>query len=181
MENKFIANLKMRRSIRSYKNDVPPLECISRIAEAGTYAPNGLGKQSAIIIVVTDKDLRNKLSRMNADILGSDTDPFYGAPVVMIVLANKNTATYIYDGALVMGNLLNAAHSEGLGGCWIHRAKEMFESDEGKKLLKNWGIDGEYEGIGNCILGYYSDEELPHPRPRKKNYIYYINKTEADS
>lgn len=178
MENKFIANLKMRRSIRSYKSEVPPPECISKIAEAGTYAPNGSGKQSAVIVVITNKDLRNKLSKMNADILGSNIDPFYGAPVVLAVLANKNIPTYIYDGSLVMGNLLNAAHSEGLGGCWIHRAKEMFESEEGKELLKEWGIEGEYEGIGNCILGYSSDEELPYPRPRKRNYIYYVNKTE---
>lgn len=174
MRNKFITNLKMRRSIRAYQSKMPPAESIKRVAEAGTYAPNGLGKQSAIIVVVTEKSLRNRLARMNAAILGTAADPFHGAPVILLVLADKNIPTYIYDGSLVMGNMLNAAHSEGLGSCWIHRAKEMFDSDEGKALLDEWNIQGEYEGIGCCILGYSSDEELPHPRPRKKNYIIYV-------
>lgn len=174
MRNKFIENLKTRRSIRAYRHQLPSAESIKKIAEAGTYAPNGLGKQSAKIIVVTDKNLRNKLSKMNAAILGTTADPFHGAPTVIVVLADKNVPTYIYDGALVMGNMLNAAHSEGLGSCWVHRAKEMFESKEGKELLDKWNIPESYEGIGCCALGYSSDEELPHPRPRKKDYILYI-------
>ena len=173
MINKFITNLKMRRSIRAYQDKEIPFESIKRIAEAGTYAPNGLGKQSATIVVVTEKSLRDKLSQINAKILGTKADPFHGAPAVLIVLADKNIPTYIYDGSLVMGNMLNAAYSEGLGSCWVHRAKEMFNSDEGKVLLKKWGINENYEGIGCCILGYSSDEELPHPRPRKKEYIIF--------
>lgn len=174
MRNKFIENLKTRRSIRAYQDRMPPIECIKMIAEAGTYAPNGEGKQSARIIVVTDKKLRDKLSRMNAAILGTTADPFHGAPVVIIVLADKDVPTYIYDGALVIGNILNAAHCSGLGSCWVHRAKEMFESKEGKELLNSWGIVGNYEGIGCCVVGYSSDEELPFPRPRKKDFILYM-------
>ncbi len=174
MRNKFIANIKMRRSIRAYQDKMPTDESVKRIVEAGTYAPNGLGKQSATIVVVTEKKLRNKLSKMNAAILGTTADPFHGAPIVITVLADKKVPTYIYDGALVLGNILNAAHSEGLGSCWVHRAKEIFESKEGKALLKEWNIQGDYEGIGFCTLGYSSDEELPHPRPRKKNYAIYV-------
>ena len=163
----------MRRSIRAYQDKIPPTESIKMVAEAGTYAPNGLGRQSATIVVVTEKTLRDRLSQMNAAILGTAADPFHGAPVVLIVFADKSVPTYIYDGTLVMGNMLNAAHSEGLGSCWIHRAKEMFESDEGEALLKEWGVPENCEGIGCCVLGYSSDEELPHPRPRKKNFIIY--------
>ena len=174
MGNKFIANLKMRRSIRAYQDKKPSPESIRRIAEAGSYAPNGLGKQSATIVVVTEKSLRDRLAKMNTAILGNSADPFHGAPMVLIVFADRSVPTYIYDGALVMGNMLNAAHSEGLGSCWVHRAKEMFESKEGKALLDEWGLKGNLEGIGCCVLGYSSDEELPPARPRKKDYIIYV-------
>ncbi|MBQ5664150.1 MAG: nitroreductase [Bacteroidaceae bacterium] len=174
MGNKFIENLRTRRSIRAYIEKMPPMESIKNVAEAGTYAPNGQGKQSARIIVVTDKDVRDRLSRMNAAILGISADPFHGAPVIIIVLADKSVPTYICDGALVIGNILNAAHAEGLAGCWIHRAKEMFTSKEGKEFLYKWGIKEDCEGIGCCAIGYSSDEELPHPRPRKKDYIIYV-------
>ncbi len=166
--------LKTRRAIRSYESRIPERELIDKILEAGTYAPTGMGQQSPIIVAVTNQELRNRLSRMNADIMGQDTDPFYGAPVVLIVLADKNITTYLYDGSLVMGNLLNAAHAVGLGSCWIHRAKEMFDSDEGKALLKEWGIKGDYEGIGNCIIGYPA-QGLPAPKARKTDYIHYID------
>lgn len=166
--------LKTRRAIRSYESRIPERELIDKILEAGTYAPTGMGQQSPIIVAVTNQELRNRLSRMNADIMGQDTDPFYGAPVVLIVLADKNIPTYLYDGSLVMGNLLNAAHAVGLGSCWIHRAKEMFDSDEGKALLKEWGIEGDYEGIGNCIIGYPA-QGLPTPKARKTDYIHYID------
>lgn len=163
-----------RRSIRKYKPDMLPKETIDRIIEAGTYAATGMGKQSPIIIAVTNKDLRDRLSKMNAEIMGaSNTDPFYGAPVVLIVLADKERPTYLYDGSLVMGNLMLAAHDEGIGSCWIHRAKEEFESSEGKEILKSLGIEGNYEGIGHCILGY-ADGEEPKAAPRKENYVYYI-------
>jgi len=172
--NEVIQAMKERRSIRKFKPDMIPMETIKRIAEAGTYAATGRGRQSPIIIAVTDKCLRDKLSRMNASIFGMENDPFYGAPVVLIVLADKSVAhTYLYDGSLVMGNLMLAAHTEGIGSCWIHRAKEEFESEEGKEILRSLGIEGEYEGIGHCILGY-PDCELPTPAPRKENYIYYV-------
>ncbi len=167
-------NMITRRSIRSYKPDMVPEEVINRIVEAGTYAATGMGKQSPIIIAVTNKELRDKLSKKNAEIMGHpDMDPFYGAPVVLIVLANKERPTYLYDGSLVMGNLMLAAHDEGLGSCWIHRAKEEFESPFGKEILKSLGIEGDYEGIGHCVIGYTNGEE-PKAAPRKENYVYYI-------
>lgn len=168
-----INNMITRRSIRKYKSDMIPKETLDTILKAGTYAATGMGKQSPIIIAVTNKELRDKLSAMNAKIMGTDSDPFYGAPVVLIVLANKERPTYIYDGSLVMGNLMNAAHACGIGSCWIHRAKEEFESEEGKELLKSMGIKGDYEGIGHCILGYVDGEE-PEAAPRKDSYVYYI-------
>lgn len=167
-------NMITRRSIRSYKPDMVPEEVINRIVEAGTYAATGMGKQSPIIIAITNKELRDKLSKKNAEIMGHpDMDPFYGAPVVLIVLANKERPTYLYDGSLVMGNLMLAAHDEGLGSCWIHRAKEEFESPFGREILKSLGIEGDYEGIGHCVIGYTNGEE-PKAAPRKENYVYYI-------
>ena len=171
--NEVMENLLTRRSIRSYQPDMVPMETIEEIVKAGTYAATGMGLQSPIIVAVTDKETRDQLSRMNAAVMGSSADPFYGAPVVLIVLADKNRGTYLYDGSLVMGNMMTAAHSLGIGSCWIHRAKETFESPEGKELLKQWGIEGNYEGIGNLILGY-AKGEAPAPKPRKENYVYYV-------
>lgn len=168
-----INNMKTRRSIRKYKSDMIPDDVLNRIIEAGTYAATGMGKQSPIIIAVTNKEIRDKFSKMNAEIMGVDSDPFYGAPVVLIVLADKARPTYVYDGSLVMGNLMLAAHAEGIGSCWIHRAKEEFESAEGKAFLKSLGIEGEYEGIGHCVLGY-TDGEEPKAMPRKENYVYCV-------
>lgn len=168
-----INNMKTRRSIRKYKPDMIPDDVLNRIIEAGTYAATGMGKQSPIIIAVTNKEIRDKFSKMNAEIMGVDSDPFYGAPVVLIVLADKARPTYVYDGSLVMGNLMLAAHAEGIGSCWIHRAKEEFESAEGKAFLKSLGIEGEYEGIGHCVLGY-TDGEEPKAMPRKENYVYCV-------
>lgn len=168
-----INNMKTRRSIRKYKPDMVPEDVLNRIIEAGTYAATGMGKQSPIIIEVTNKEIRDKFSKMNAEIMGVDSDPFYGAPVVLIVLADKARPTYVYDGSLVMGNLMLAAHAEGIGSCWIHRAKEEFESAEGKAFLKSLGIEGDYEGIGHCVLGYVDGEE-PKAMPRKENYVYCV-------
>ena len=168
-----INNMKTRRSIRKYKPDMIPEDVLNRIIEAGTYAATGMGKQSPIIIAVTNKEIRDKFSKMNAEIMGVDSDPFYGAPVVLIVLADKARPTYVYDGSLVMGNLMLAAHAEGIGSCWIHRAKEEFESAEGKTFLKSLGIEGDYEGIGHCVLGY-TDGEEPKAMPRKENYVYCV-------
>ena len=143
--NESIKNMIERRSIRAYKPDMVKKKDIEEIVKAGTYAATGMNRQSPVIIAVTDQETRDKLSAMNAAIMGTDTDPFYGAPVVLIVLADKSRPTYLYDGSLVMGNMMNAAHSLGLGSCWIHRAKEEFESEEGKELLKKWGVEGDYE------------------------------------
>ena len=166
-------NLLTRRSVRKYKPDMVPQEKLDKILEAGTYAATGMGRQSPIILAVTDKAMRDKLSKMNAAIMGVDSDPFYGAPVVLVVLADKNVPTYLYDGSLVMGNLMNAAHAEGIASCWIHRAKEEFNSEEGKKILQDLGITGDYEGIGHCILGY-ADGDEPAAKPRKENYVYSV-------
>ena len=168
-----IESLVTRRSVRNYKADMVPREVLDQIIEAGTYAPTGMGRQSPIIVAVTNRELRDKLSGWNAKIMGTDSDPFYGAPVVLIVLADKSAPTYLYDGSLVMGNLMNAAHALGVSSCWIHRAKEEFESPEGKALLKELGIEGDYEGIGHCILGYAADGE-PEAKPRKDHYVYYV-------
>lgn len=165
--------IESRRSIRSYKQDAVPEDLIRQIVEAGTYAATGRGLQSPIIIAVTDREARDRLSKLNADILGTDADPFYGAPVVLIVLADRSISTYLYDGSLVMGNLMLASHALGLGSCWIHRAKEEFDSPEGKRILRDLGIEGDYEGIGHCIIGYI-DGEVPGAKPRKDGWAYWI-------
>ena len=168
-----IKSIKSRRSVKSYKPDPVPTELLDAVLEAGTYAPTGRNMQSPIIIAVTDKTVRDRLAKLNAAVMGVDSDPFYGAPAVLVVLADKSRNTYLYDGSLVMENLMLAAHSLGLGSCWIHRAKEVFEGDEGKALLASLGIEGDYEGIGNCIIGY--PDKLPaEQKPRKDNYIYKI-------
>ena len=162
--------MRQRRSVRSYKADPIPRELLEKVLEAGTYAPTGMGRQSPIILAVTDKALRDRIAKLNAAVMGRDNDPFYGAPAVLVVLADKSVPTYLYDGSLVMGNLLNAAHDVGLGACWIHRAKEVFASEEGKAILRELGVEGDYEGIGNCIIGYAATP-LPEAKPRKEGYI----------
>ena len=170
MKNEVIKSLVERRSVRSYKDTPIPEELLDEILTAGTYAPTGRNRQAPIIIAVTDRTLRDRLSRINASIMGVDSDPFYGAPAVLIVLADRTVPTYLYDGSLVMGNLMNAAHALGIGSCWIHRAKETFETEEGKEILRELGIEGELEGIGNCILGY-PEGDIPAARPRKDGYV----------
>lgn len=165
-------NLTSRRSVKKYKPDPVDRAIIEKIVEAGMNAPTGMNRQSPVIIAVTDKGLRDKLSSLNASVMGVDIDPFYGAPAVLVVLADKSVNTYLYDGSLVMGNLMNAAHALGVSSCWIHRAKEMFEGEEGKRILKSLGIEGDYEGIGNCIIGY-AEGDIPVKRPRKSGYVYY--------
>ena len=169
--NDVLETIKSRRSIRKYKSDMVPQDKLEKIIEAGTYAATGMGKQSPIIIAVTNKELRDKLSAMNAKIMGVNSDPFYGAPVVLIVLADKSRPTYLYDGSLVMGNLMLEAEAQGVGSCWIHRAKEEFESEEGKALLRKWGIEGDYAGIGHCILGYAAEGGEAPAKPRKEDYV----------
>ena len=171
--NQTIETIISRRSVKSYKDEMPPMAAIEEICKAGTYAPTGMGWQSPIIIAITNKEVRDKLSRMNAEILNMKGDPFYNAPVVLVVLAKKEVGTRVYDGSLVMANLMLAAQSLGVDSCWIHRAKEEFESEVGKAILKSLGIEGEYEGIGHCILGY-ADRQPAAQKPRKEDYIYYI-------
>ncbi len=174
--NESVNKMITRRSVRKFKSDMIPKEVIDEIVTAGTYAASGRNMQSPIIIAVTNKELRDKISKVNAEIMGKsgDFDPFYNAPVILIVLADKSVPTYLYDGSLVMGNLMLAAHELGVGSCWIHRAKEFFEREEGKDLLESLGIEGDYEGIGNCALGY-ADGEYPPTHPRRKNRVFYID------
>lgn len=165
--------LKTRRSCRAYKPEHIEEEKLNAIVEAGTYAATGMGKQSPIILVIKDQEIYEKLKKINAAVMGADIDPFYGAPDLVVVLANKAVPTYIYDGSLVMGNMMNAAADLGVASCWIHRAKEEFASEEGKAILKKLGIEGDYEGIGNLVLGYAA-KPAAAPAPRKADYVYTV-------
>lgn len=169
-----LTKLQTRRSVRSFKPDMVPKEILDQIITAGTYAASAMNRQSPIIVAVTNKEARDSLSRLNAEIMGTDGDPFYGAPVVLVVLADKSCPNRVYDGSLVMGNLMLAAHELGLGSCWIHRAREEFERPEGLKQLRSLGIQGDYEGIGHCILGYV-DGDYPKAPARKENWVYYLD------
>ncbi len=172
--NETLHTLMTRRSVRAYQTDrMPDDETIRQIVEAGEYAPTGHGAQSPRIVVITDKAVRDRLSALNAEVMGIKADPFYGAPVILLVLADRTHPTYLYDGTLVMGNLMNAAHALGLGSCWIHRAKEVFASAEGRALLEKWGIKGDYEGIGHVALGYAAGHTAPL-KPRKDDYAVWV-------
>jgi nitroreductase len=171
--NDIIKAMKERRSIRKFKLDMPEKDDIEQIIEAGLYAANGMGKQATITIAVTNKDLRDKISAINCKIGGykEDFDPFYGAPVILIVLADKNWTNRVYDGSLVMGNMMLAAHSLGFGNIGIHRAKEEFEMSEYQQLLKKLGVEGEWEGIGHCAIGYI-EGDIPKAVERKNNRVF---------
>ena len=146
-------------------------EVLDAILEAGTYAPTGMNRQAPVIVAVQDKGTRDKIAKLNAAVMGSDSDPFYGAPTVLVVLADPAVRTYVYDGALVMGNLMNAAHAVGVDSCYIFRAREVFATEEGKEMLRRWGIPDQFEGIGNCILGYGAEGGKREASPRKENYM----------
>lgn len=173
--NEIMKAIKERRSIRKFKPDMPSKETLEQITEAGLYAASGMGKQTVITIAVTNKEIRDTLSEANRSIggWGEGFDPFYGAPVILIVLADKNSGTRIYDGSLVMGNMMLAAHSLGLGSIWIHRAKEEFETDKWQNLLADLGVEGEWEGIGHCAVGYI-DGEMPKAAARKDNRVFWV-------
>ena len=173
--NDFIRKMEKRRSIRKFKPDMPAKEDIALIVEAGLYAPSGMNRQATVTLAITDKEKRDALAEANRKIGGwpEGFDPFYGAPVILIVLADKSCPTGIYDGSLVMGNMMNAAYSLGLGSIWIHRAKEEFEQPEYQQLLQSLGIDGEWEGIGHCAVGYM-DGDLPASAPRKDGRVFWI-------
>lgn len=173
--NEVIKAMKERRSCRSFTDEMPDMKDIKEVIDAGLYAANGRGRQAVITICVTDRKMRDKISEDNRKIGGwdEDFDPFYGAPVILMVLADKTVPTEVYDGSLVLGNMMNAAHSLGLGSIWIHRAKEESETEEYKKLFRDLGIEGEWEGIGHLALGYASKEN-PKAQPRKEGRVYYI-------
>lgn len=172
--NDILKAMKERRSIRKFKSDMPAKGDIEQIIEAGLYAANGMGKQATITVAVTNKELRDRFSALNCKIGGwkDGFDPFYGAPAILIVLADKNWANRVYDGSLVMGNMMLAAHSLGLGSIWIHRAKEEFEMPEYQQLLKDLGVEGEWEGIGHCAIGYI-EGDMPKAVKRKNNRVFW--------
>lgn len=168
--NEALKNLMERRSVRGYKKDLVPQEVLDEILEAGKYAPSGMGMQGTMMVVTQKPNLVAKLSKMNAEVMGSKADPFYGAPTVVIVFADSTQGTFVENGSLVMGNLMLAAHALEVDSCWIHRAREVFSSVEGKKLKKEWGVPESYEGIGHCILGYRRDA-YPAAKPRKDSFV----------
>ena len=174
--NEILKALKERRSIRRFKSEMPDRKTIEEIVEAGLYAPNGKDLQATLSLVVTNSELREKLMIANRQIGGysEDTDPFFGAPVIIVVLAKKDNPNCRYDGALVMGNMLLAAHALGLGGIWINRARQEFETEEFKSVLKDLGVEGEWEGVGHCAIGYI-DGDIPKAAPRKDGRVYYID------
>lgn len=165
-------DLLTRRSVRKYSDRSVEDEKLDKVLTAGLYAPTGMNNQLPVLVAVRDKETRDKLSRMNAAVMGASGDPFYGAPCVIVVLSDPERMTWVEDGSLVLGNLMNAAHSLGLGSCWIHRAKECFDTPEGKALLRAWGVPETYRGVGNCILGYAAEE--PEAKPRKSGRIIKI-------
>lgn len=170
-EKAILECMETRRSVRAYLPNAVPEEELERILRAGLYAASGMGRQSAMILCVTDKALRDRLMRMNAAIMGTpEKDPFYGAPCVLVVLADRSIPTAVYDGSLVLGNMMLAAHAEGLGSCWIHRAREEFDSDEGKAILHDLGVEGDYEGVGHLIVGY-ADGAEPEAKPRREGRV----------
>ena len=165
-------DLLTRRSVRKYSDRLVEDEKLDKVLTAGLYAPTGMNNQLPVLVAVRDKATRDELSRMNAAVMGTSGDPFYGAPCVIVVLSDPERMTWVEDGSLVLGNLMNAAHSLGLGSCWIHRAKECFDTPEGKALLRAWGVPENYRGVGNCILGYAAEE--PEAKPRKSSRIIKI-------
>lgn len=171
--NHLYETILSRRSVKSYTGEQVSQELLEQVIEAGRYAPTGMNAMSPVFIAVQNPEMIEKLSRMNAAVMGMETDPFYGAPTVILVLANRERSTWLEDGSLAMGNLQLAAHALGLGSCWIHRCYQMFESEEGKALLKEWGVEGDYAGVGCCILGYQKEE--PKPRvARREGQVFYI-------
>ena len=170
--NDVIKTIESRRSIREYRNEQISREELDTILKAGTFAPSGMGQQASILVAVQDPTVIAQMSGLNAAVMGMDIDPFYGAPTVVVVFADRNRLTCIEDGSLVIGSMMLAASSIGVDSCWIHRAKETFETEEGEKLKKQWGVPENYTGVGNCILGYRAGE-LPEAAGRKSGRIVY--------
>ena len=171
MKSELLKGIKERRSCRQFKAEQIKDCELDTVLEAATFAPTGRNLQAPKMVVVQDKKTIETLRKLNAEAMGNpDANPFYGAPTVVIVFSDKNVSTHLEDGSLVLGTMMLAAHAVGLGSCWIHRARQMFETEEGKALMKKWGLSEDYVGVGNCILGY-ADCELPEARPRKADYI----------
>lgn len=172
MTNEVLKAIEARRSCHSYDPERQiTAEQLDAVTSAGTWAPSGMGRQAAKMVVVQDAETLAKVERLNAAVLGKpDAHPFYGAPTAVIVFADKRVPTYVPDGSLVLGTMLLAASSIGLGSCWINRAKESFQSEEGRALMRQWGLGDEYEGIGVCVLGYVKGN-IPTPKARKADYI----------
>ncbi|MCJ7834059.1 nitroreductase [Cuneatibacter sp. NSJ-177] len=170
MKKDVLEALKARRSIRKYKPEQVSEELLNAVLEAGTYAPTAMGRQDPVMVVVQDPALRQKISEMNRKVAGSNSDPYYGAPTIILVLADGTHPNFIQDCSCVLANLMNAAYAAGLGSCWINRELEMFDSPEGKALLAEWGLPENFRGVGACALGY-PDQELPEPKTRKDGYV----------
>ncbi len=169
--NEAIQNMLDRRSCRAFQKKQVEESALQEILQAGLYAPSGMGKQSPIFVVLQDPAEIAAVSKMNAAVMGTSGDPFYGAPTVVVVLVDSSVGTCVEDGSLAMGNLMLAASSLGVASCWIHRARQVFDSAEGKALLRKWGVPEGYIGVGNCILGYREGEKQA-AAPRKENRIY---------
>ncbi|MEG0156824.1 MAG: nitroreductase [Anaerovoracaceae bacterium] len=165
-----LKNIETRRSVRKFKETQVPAEAVEQILRAGLFAPSGRSAQSPIMVVVREKETLGRISALNGQVMGSDSDPFYGAPTLVVVFAKKERTTRVEDGSATICNMLNAAHAIGVDSCWIHRAKEVFETEEGKALMEQWGVGEEYMGIGNCILGY-CDGDYPVAKPRNEGRI----------
>ena len=175
MDNTVLTALKTRRSIRSYKPEQITDEELQAVLEAGTWAPTGMGFQDPWIVAVQDPVLRKQLSKMNGEIMGTESDPYYGAPTYVLVFASRpeKWRNAVQDASLVLGNMMNAAHSIGLGSCWINREREMFDTEEGKSLIRQWGLPEDVMGVGALALGYPASEPKT-PKPRKENYYRII-------
>ena len=163
-----------RRSTKKYKDTLPSREDIDKIIEAGLSAASGRNMQASVIVAVTNKDIRDRLSRANAAVMGAGGDPFYNAPCVLVVLAEKTAHTYVYDGSLTLGNMMLAAHELGLGSCWIHRAKEVMAQPEWQEWIKSLGLEGEYEGIGNLLVGD-PEGDMPANKERREGRVVYVD------
>ena len=170
MTNEVLNTIKVRRSVRAYKSDAVPAEMLNAVLEAGTYAPTGGGRQSPTIIAVTSEKYRKEIAGLNADVMGSSADPYYGAPIVVLVLADGAASTFVEDGSCVLENMMLAAASLGLGSVWVHREREIFDSEKGKALLREWGFPETLRGVGSIALGYPA-EAAGEGAKRKDNYI----------
>ena len=174
MDNEILKAIRERRSIRRYMPQQIKDEELRTVLEAGTWAPTGKGTQDPVIIAVQDPEICSVLRKLNGEILGNaGADPFYGAPTIILVLSKAQNPNCVKDGSLVISNIMLAAHSIGLGSCWINRCKEMFETPEGRQLASRLGIPEGYEGVGCVSLGYKA-HEAPAPLPRKEDYFRII-------